>query len=70
MNFHMRYGLLGALVAAMLVAQAVNASPAQAMRYCPRGGYCSPGTCGKYQPYRRVQYVCNVANCSAANCPR
>jgi hypothetical protein len=66
----MRYALLGALVAAMFVFQAVNASPAQAMRYCLHGGYCPAGTCLKYQPFRRVQYACYVANCSAANCPR
>jgi hypothetical protein len=70
MRFHMRCGLLAALVAAMFVVQAVNASPAQAMRYCPYGGYCRPGTCVKYQPHRRVQYACNVANCTAANCSR
>jgi hypothetical protein len=66
----MRYGRLAALLAAMFILQAVNASPAQAMRYCPYGGYCPAGTCVKYQPYRRVQYTCKVANCSAANCSR
>ncbi len=64
----MRYGLLAALLAAMVILQTVNAS--QARRYCVYGGYCPAGTCLKYNPIRRVQYACNVANCSAANCPR
>jgi hypothetical protein len=66
----MRYGLLAALVAAMFIVQAVNASPARAFPYCIRGGYCPTGTCVKYNPFRRVQFACNVANCRAANCPR
>lgn len=66
----MRYGLLAAVVAALFVVQAVNASAAQAFRYCIRGGYCPTGTCVKHNPFRRVQYACNVANCAAANCPR
>ena len=67
----MRYGLLAALLAAMFIIQAVNAPTVQANRYCIRGGYCPPGTCLKYYPFRRVQYACNVAaSCSAANCPR
>ena len=67
----MRYEPLAAIVAAMFVSQVMIASPTQAMRYCPHGGYCPPGTCAGWQPYSRVQYVCNVANCRAsANCPR
>jgi hypothetical protein len=66
----MRYGLLAALLAATFILEAVNASPARAWRYCIYGGYCPTGTCLKYNPIRRVQYACNVANCRAANCPR
>lgn len=66
----MKYLLLAGLLFATLFFEVVNTTPAQALRYCPHGGYCAPGTCTKYEPARRVQYACNIANCRAANCPR
>ena len=66
----MKYAMIAVLLVAGLTAELVRAEPAQARRYCPRGGYCPPGTCVKFNPWARVQYACNVANCSAAYCGR
>lgn len=67
----MKHLLTAAVLSAMLFVAVVNTTPVQAMRYCPRGGYCLPGTCLKFNPWARVQYACNVAiSCRAANCRR
>ena len=68
----MKYLVRVGLLFAMLVFEVVNTIPveAKALRRCPHGGYCLPGTCTRFTPGDRVQYACNVANCSAANCGR
>jgi hypothetical protein len=65
----MKYALLAGLVLVISLFAAADTASAKAIRYCLHGGYCLPGTCIKFEPARRVQYACNVANCSAANCP-
>lgn len=66
----MKYLVLAGFFFATLAFSVVNTTPgaAKAMRRCPHGGYCLPGTCTQFNPGARVQYACNVANCSAANC--
>ena len=68
----MRYQILASLLLGALMAAISFTAPANAaMRRCPHGGYCPPGTCVKFNPAAaRLQYACNVRNCSAANCPR
>jgi hypothetical protein len=67
----MKYASIAVLLLAGLAAELLSTEPVQAMRFCPRGGYCPPGTCLKFNPWARVQYACNVAiSCSAANCRR
>jgi hypothetical protein len=66
----MKYALRVGLAVAVSMFAAADTAPAKAMRYCPYGGYCLRGTCLKFDPASRVQYACNVANCSTANCPR
>jgi hypothetical protein len=61
---------LASLLLATLFVEAATTTPVQARRYCPYGGYCPSGTCNKFNPAHRVQYACNVASCSAANCAR
>jgi hypothetical protein len=65
----MKYLVLVGLMLALFILIIVNAPSAEARRACPHGGYCQPGTCVKFNPAaHRLQYACNVKNCSAANC--
>jgi hypothetical protein len=67
----MKYAIIAAMVLITAPAQLVGTNPVQPVRYCPRGGYCPPGTCLKFNPWARVQYACNVAvSCGPANCRR
>ena len=63
--------LMSVVLGAVVLANSSMAPANAAMRRCPHGGYCLPGTCVKFNPgAARLQYACNVKNCSAANCPR
>jgi hypothetical protein len=67
----MKYLVRASLMLATFTLIIINAPSAEARRPCPHGGYCPPGTCVKFNPAAvRLQYACNVKNCSAANCPR
>ncbi len=66
----MRYTMFATvLFGAFMVVISATAPANAAMRRCPYGGYCPPGTCVKFNPSgHRLQHACNVKNCSAANC--
>lgn len=66
----MRYLILASVfLGTFMVAIGATAPANAAMRRCMHGGYCPPGTCVKFNPSGvRLQYACNVRNCSAANC--
>lgn len=66
----LKYCALAGLTLAVVFCAALDTTWAKALRRCSHGGYCPAGTCEKFNPARRVQWACNVANCSAANCPR
>jgi hypothetical protein len=66
----MKYALFALLVLSVSLAGGMDTTWAKALRRCPLGGYCPTGTCNKWAPAHRVQWACNVNNCSAANCPR
>jgi len=65
----MKCAVCAILVVATTLGAGIDTTWAKALRRCSYGGYCPPGTCEKFTPGRRVQWACNVANCSAANCP-
>jgi hypothetical protein len=59
--------LIKSLTLAGFLLATLFATPAEARRYCPRGGYCPIETCTKFNSWAPVQYACVAANCSAAN---
>ena len=68
------YGIVGACILALFLTGGVIGTTAQAQseRSCPNGGICPKGTCPAFNPRTQdsgPQRACNVANCSAKNCP-